>query len=365
MKPASCLALACLVAAPLAAQTERIVPANLAAKNGNGDSRIPLTLNNFRFQQVYDGAAIAPRSCVLADLSFRRADAYSAAFGAITLQGTTVLVGPTTVTPTTMTTTFASNATSTLTTVFSGTWNLPAQPAFTSGTGAFNMTVKFAKPLTYLRSADHLLVEVQVAGSNSNAVNYVVDTASGTPGGTVQAYGSGGTLAGGTYAFGSTAIGALVPGGNAILELSTPGNYAAVGIFGASFQAWGPVKLPLDLTPFGAPGNSLLASLDLTVPIPLAQGTTTWDGVGVLPIPDVPVAYGATLYGQGLIIDPKSNKLAMVLTGGVQMTISSGNTSPFTAIYASTATATTGSYLLSVSFAKYNGLVTRFGGVFP
>jgi len=365
MTPASCLALACLVAAPLAAQTERIVPANLATKNGNLDSRIPLTLNTFRFQQIYDGSAIAPRNCVISDLSFRRGDSSSAAFNAITLQGTTVLAGATTVSPAAMTTTFASNASSSLTTVFNGTWNLPAQPALTSGTGAFNMTVKFSKPLTYVRNADHLLVEILVAGSNSNAVNYVADSSSGVPGGYVQAYGAGGTLAGGTYAFGSAATGALVPGGNAILELSTPGNYAAVGIFGASFQAWGPVKLPLDLTPFGAPGNSLLASLDLTVPIPLTQGTKTWDGVGVLPIPDVPVAYGATLYGQGLIIDPKSNKLAMVLTGGVQMTIAATNTSPYTAVYATAASATTGSFLLSISFSKYNGIVTRFGGVFP
>ncbi|MEZ5988649.1 MAG: hypothetical protein R3F30_05920 [Planctomycetota bacterium] len=364
MKTTSCLALACLAAAPLAAQTERIVPANLATTEGNLDSRIPFTLNAFRFQQLYDGSSIATRTAVIADCSFRRGNGSTAAFSGTTLQKVVVLCSTTKVSPGAMTTTFASNNTSTQTQVFSGNLVLPAQPTSTP-TGPFNVTVKFVKPFTYVRADDHILLEFQVGANTTSKLNYPVDSSNGAGGGTIKAYGTGGTLAGGAYAFGSTAAGALVPGGRAVLELSAPANYPAVGIFGFSDKLWGPVNLPLDLTSFGAPGNSLLVSFDLVAPMVLTQGLKTWDGDAVLPLPNVPAAVGATVFGQALIVDARSNKLGMVLTDGLSMTLPAGNVAPYAAIYSDSSTATTGSFLLNVSGSKYNGLVTRFGGVFP
>jgi hypothetical protein len=56
------------------------------------------------------------------------------------------------------------------------------------------------------------------------------------------------------------------PGGSIqLLNRSLTQNYPTVHVYGFSNQSYGPLTLPLDLTPFGAPGNQLENALDLIV----------------------------------------------------------------------------------------------------
>ncbi|MEZ5988651.1 MAG: hypothetical protein R3F30_05930 [Planctomycetota bacterium] len=351
-----------LCLAPLAAQASRVVPADLATTPGNQDSVLPLTLGTFRFQQVYDGSAITPNAAVLNDVSFRRGPSGIAAANSVTLQNVVVLCGPTKVAPGAISTTFAANVGTSQTKVFSGSWTLPAQP-MQPGLGPFNVTLKFSQPYRYLRSGDHLLLELQVA-SNQTVNLYVLDASTGLPGGTVRSYGTKAPLKGGSYTLGCSALGALTRGGQAVLELSLSARYAVAGIFGLSDLAWGPTRLPLDLTAFGAPGNWLSASIDVSVPMSMVQVTNGWLGLGALPLPDVPAATGATVFGQAVILDPASNKLGLVLTDALAMTTPSTATAPYAAVFGLAPASTTG-YLLPLANNAPGGLVTRFGGVFP
>ncbi|MEZ5988652.1 MAG: hypothetical protein R3F30_05935 [Planctomycetota bacterium] len=354
------IAALCLV--PLGAQGSRVVPADLTTTPGNQDSVLPLTLGTFRFQQIYEGSTIASTAAIIQDLSFRRGTISSSSYSSVTLQNVVALCGPTKVSPGSISTTFAANVGASQTKVFSGNWTLPAQP-MQPGLGPFNVTLKFSQPYRYLRSGDHLLLELQ-ASSSTTAVIYQVDASTGASGGTVRLYGSKGALKSGPYAFGCTATGALMRGGRAVLELSLPAAYPVVGIFGVSDRAWGPVSLPLDLTAFGAPGNLLYASVDVAVPFSLAQATNGWDGVGVLPLPDVPAAVGVTLYGQAVIVDPTSNKLGLVMTDAVALTTPTGTTAPYASIFGLSPTSSTG-FLIPLANNLFGGIVTRFGGVFP
>lgn len=93
-----------------------------------------------------------------------------------------------------------------------------------------------------------------------------------------------------------------LPFGPAVLQL------------GISSSLWSGLPLPLDLTPFGAPGCSLLTGPALTV-------VTVVDAAGKaqinLPIPASPELLGAQFYVQWLVPAPGVNPLGLLLSDGV------------------------------------------------
>jgi hypothetical protein len=239
-----------------------------------------------------------------------------------------VELGQTTVAPGGLNTTFAANRTGPMTTVFSGNYNLPANPP--ANPGPFNIKWTWTKPFLFVASKGNLLIDLTAPGTVGKS-QYFVDhqsTTAGTPG-TARNYGVPGVFAGkDAYSVTCPAGGAnVVPGGFYTLEVKgLKKNYANLALFGRSDQKFGTLTLPFSLAPLGAPGNSLYAEMFLLSPVKLAAQGSTWSGSSSLAIPANPLYTGLTLYGQMLFVDPPSNALGLVASDGVAMT--AGTTPP-------------------------------------
>ncbi|MFQ5506839.1 MAG: hypothetical protein ACE5F1_18870, partial [Planctomycetota bacterium] len=87
----------------------------------------------------------------------------------------------------------------------------------------------------------------------------------------------------------------------------------AVLNFGASKTQWGTFRLPLDLTPLGAPGCLLRASPDIM----LGTGTDNAGQASVLvPVPSSAFFAGKQFHNQWMVIDPSVNPLKLVFSNG-------------------------------------------------
>jgi len=93
---------------------------------------------------------------------------------------------------------------------------------------------------------------------------------------------------------------------------------AAIVVTGASRTTWGPIGLPLDLSPFGAAGCSLLASMDLMLAIATdAQG----NGSLVVPVPNDQRLLGVVFHNQWLVVDTPANALGLSFSNGGTATL--------------------------------------------
>jgi len=89
----------------------------------------------------------------------------------------------------------------------------------------------------------------------------------------------------------------------------------AILLWGFSDQAWNGTALPLDLTPLGAAGCSLLCSPDLaTISYTDKEGNAalTWK------VPVVPALAGKALFHQWFVLDPKANQAGLAATRGLR-----------------------------------------------
>jgi hypothetical protein len=93
----------------------------------------------------------------------------------------------------------------------------------------------------------------------------------------------------------------------------------AFTILGASDASWNGVPLPFDLTPFGATGCRLLASMDLQLPFMLtnALGEASF----TLPVPDDVSLIDQTLFFQTIAADAQANPLGLAVSAGYGVTI--------------------------------------------
>jgi hypothetical protein len=103
-----------------------------------------------------------------------------------------------------------------------------------------------------------------------------------------------------------------------VLEVTwlPPGAPVAV-ILGLSRDRWGPLPLPIDLAPHGAPGCALAVSADLMHVLPSTNGKAAWS----LPIPNLPELLAASFYNQALVHDPGANTLGLTVTNAGEGTI--------------------------------------------
>lgn len=128
-------------------------------------------------------------------------------------------------------------------------------------------------------------------------------------------FGSGcGPSATGTPAIGSS-LAPLLGGSMDVSVTNARSSTAALLAFGASNSAWGASVLPLGLTPFGAPGCSILVSLDL-----LLSTATNGSGNGSvrLTIPKNAALLGFRVYNQWAVLDPSANPLSLALSAGAR-----------------------------------------------
>jgi hypothetical protein len=102
-------------------------------------------------------------------------------------------------------------------------------------------------------------------------------------------------------------------GDEIVLGLSAlPQTGAAAVIVGASNSQWGASRLPLDLSPIGMPGCTLLASPDLVLPVVNTGGSATL----ALRICDCPVLVGQSVFQQAFVGDAAANALGLIASNG-------------------------------------------------
>ncbi len=90
-------------------------------------------------------------------------------------------------------------------------------------------------------------------------------------------------------------------------------NTAALLSLGASNTSWGTFRLPLDLTPAGASGCKLLASLDV-----FGVRTTSASGTASVPfpIPNQTGLLGVRFYNQWIVVDQAANAFGFAFSNG-------------------------------------------------
>ncbi len=95
-----------------------------------------------------------------------------------------------------------------------------------------------------------------------------------------------------------------------------PGRAPVILGFGASRAKWGPLRLPFDLGPLGAPGNYIRSAFD--VAYGWRAGGLPGPGKGrlyvLVRIPNNPSLVGSWFYTQWLVIDPGANALGITMT---------------------------------------------------
>ncbi|MCA8968329.1 MAG: hypothetical protein KDC95_01045 [Planctomycetes bacterium] len=97
---------------------------------------------------------------------------------------------------------------------------------------------------------------------------------------------------------------------------SLPQSGASVLFVGSSSKTWGVVPLPLKLDSIGMAGCELLASPDVLIPAPIANGSAAWS----LMIPSISLT-GVQFFTQAIVVDGGANAFGATLTNGLEATI--------------------------------------------
>ncbi|MEZ5987535.1 MAG: hypothetical protein R3F30_00100 [Planctomycetota bacterium] len=113
--------------------------------------------------------------------------------------------------------------------------------------------------------------------------------------------------------------GAPAPGKPLVVRgTSGAATLASILALGGSATGFGPVRLPLDLGPFGAKGCSLLAEPLLLVPG--SKGSGSFDSPAFT-LPKDTTLVGLDLFAQWLLVEPKANTLGLVTSPGLRLRI--------------------------------------------
>jgi hypothetical protein len=80
---------------------------------------------------------------------------------------------------------------------------------------------------------------------------------------------------------------------------------------------WQGVFLPFDLTPLGAPGNSVYVAADFAIGRRLTEGTLP------IVIPNLSPLKGVTFFAQVAVLDSAANNMGLVTSPGMKITLSS------------------------------------------
>ncbi|MCB9892411.1 MAG: hypothetical protein H6832_04290 [Planctomycetes bacterium] len=335
------------VAAPatLQAQGKKVIPAVATGADANDASYFPFVYEGgSRTQHLVAGKYIGA-TALIQSFAYRRDTANTNAFTARSIPNFTVSIGYSSMTPSTMSTTFANNRSGAMAIVFQGTYNRPAQPVL-SGPAPFNVTFKLNTPFVYQQVKGSLLIEFVETGQANQKSEYLLDAfRNSTTSGATATFGVNGPFKSAErYSFTCPDANALTPGGALTLTASgLASQYPAAILFGFSNVTFSQIPLPFDLTAVGASGNFVYNSIDLAAPLPLVQSGNTWNGTLKFPIPADKSLADLTLFAQGLFIDAASNAFGSVWSNGVAMTLVGEG--PGQMVYQSDSTSATGALL--------------------
>lgn len=334
-----------LVLASLAsAQLNKVIPAPALENDANASAFAPFIYSGgARTQHLIAADAITSGSAILREFAYRRDAQNTRAFAARSIPNYTVTIGYAKVSPSSMSTNFASNRSGAQTTVFKGTFMLPAQPAV-RGVGALNIVFKLSAPFLYRANTGNLLLEFVETGQATRKNEYYLD-AWREGAGYAASFGTPGRLASNApYSVTCPASDALTPAGSVDIRASgLDQNYPAAVIYGFSNLAYGNILLPFDLTALGAAGNKAYVSIDLVVPLILTQSGRAWSGTRKLPVPKLAGIGGLSIFAQAIFLDAKSNASGSVWSNGVAMTL--GGEARMQMLMQSSSTQATGSFL--------------------
>lgn len=351
-----------LLSTPLPAQQSRVIPASTANSGGNAASFPPFVVDAGLMQQIIEGSALSVRSSLINSLAYRRDTNGGGVLPGRRIPSLTIRMGTAKRSPATMSSTFADNRSGRLVTLFSGSYNLPTQAAV-RGVGPWNIVWKFTNPFVYLNTKGHLLIEIEMPGNARTKFRYTLDGFMAGTTGSTKSFGSKGRFkTADRFNMFSSADG-LRPGGEAKMDVVLlKQNYPAFAIYGASNRNFGPIPLPLDLGPLGAPGNLLHVSFDIMFPIPTRRiAATSFSARAVLPLPNLVALEGATLYGQTFFLDIPSNALGLVFSNGTRMTLGKGKAAPFQTVHGLNTNFPHGGFAF---FGKTGGPIPRLTGSF-
>ena len=311
------------LAAALPAQRHKVIPPTAFDVDANASSYAPfLYSGGSRTQHLIDGAQIGASTAVLQEFAFRR-EKGGTAFPGKTIPNYSVTIGHAATTPGTMSTVFASNRKGAQTSVFSGSYNLPAQKAAPI-VGDFNIVFKLTRPFIYQRGVGDLLIEFSEKGNATRKFDYRLDAhRASVSGGTASTLGVNGPFKSGEkYSFVCSSADTLRPGGSISVQAAgLSRRYPAAVAYGFSSVVFGSIPLPFDLKVIGAPGNFAYISLDLVSPLALKQVGSSWTGGITGPIPNSKALSGLTVFAQALFVDASSNAAGVVWSNGVAMMI--------------------------------------------
>lgn len=348
------------------AQVYKVLPLNYTKTEGPTSSAYPFGYQHTRTQQVWHGPALSKSVAIINGLWYRRDTGIKSAYKARTFQRVSLRVGSTTVSPGKMSTTYASNITSSMTTVLSGTLNLPAQPTPTQSPAVFNAGLNWKTPFLLDVSKGNLLFDMNLPGPVGKN-GYFVDAAQVTGGsaGVALQFGKGGAFAGPEiYALRGNAS-AMRPGGAVDITcgLFKKAYTGSLGL-GISRTKWNALNLPFDLRAIGATNNSLYVSLDFQVPFTARRTGTNFVSSFRTAIPNSSAFAGITFYAQGWYADRTANAAGLVATNALALTTANPSSTPLTNMVGHYDTTKTVGFKVMGS-TRFGGPVVRFFGIFP
>ena len=368
MKSLVCLAAFAVVSSMVAAQNSKVIPAANATVAGTGASMHPFSTTAPRAQQVWTGTSVTLGAAFIDGFSYRCNAPRRQALQGRSYPSVTLSFGSTSITPATMTTTFASNITSTMTTVFSGAYNLPPQPATQTSPSAFDINFSWSQPFVFTPAGGNLLADFTVPGTSTQS-QYNVDAyvAGGGNGRSVTAFGSSGTFSRPEAARLSGGNSAVTPGGSLdIICQPFTTSYTGNLMFGVSRTTWGSIPLPLDLSLLGATGNNLYVSMDLVLPYNTGRGGRGGTGTSSRFRTTVPAQtpIGLTFYAQAYYLDANANTAGLVTTRGLSIVIASpsGGSSVTNQMASTDSTSATGRFAFGTTLG---GPIVQFTGILP
>ena len=246
-----------------------------------------------------------------------------------------IKVGATSRSPASMSSNFAQNATSALTTVLPKTWvDLPEIRHRNTDLGYFGVRIPWTRTFAWApKTGEHFLLEM--TRQDLMQSSYPADSASNWPG---TSY----LWANST----SATSGRLTPGAGHVMLLRTAGSTSpmlprierdgrpvigttmnlyvedalartpVILVIGASKSGWGPIKLPLALAPFGGGKCMLNVSIDT-----VAARVTDAYGKHRFPlsVPNVAGLAGLRWHKQWMILDRAANALGLAFSPGATL----------------------------------------------
>jgi len=349
-----------------AGQNTRVIPAANATVEGTGSSMHPFGTLAGRTQQVWTGASVTSAAAFIDGFSYRCNSPIRNAHQGRAYSNLSLEFGATSVTPSTMSTTFATNITSALTTVFSGAYNLPPQARSQTSPAPFSITFSWSQPFVFSPTSGNLLADIKIPGT-SGRDSYSVDAyvAGGGSGQSVKPFGAAGKFSSPETARLIASNQAIIPGGSLdIMCRPFTKSYTGNLMFSMSNTTWGSIALPLDLALIGAPGNNLYIGMDLVVPFNASGGGGRNAGSRFQAAIPAQTPVGLTFYAQAYYVDAAANAAGLVTTRGLGIMIGSGSggSSVTNQLGSMDSASATGRFPFGVTLG---GPVVQFSGVLP